>query len=581
MSTPTNQHSLRTRLLTIISLILITFFIFSSIALYFNTKQTAISTLKATAEKDALRISKTFDTASYADFLKSPSASEQYETLRSQLDTLRKQNGLLYTYTARVDQNKVRLLIDGLPKKDAAKIDAPASSAKVADMQDVLKGDTHATDIINDPEYGQYMSIYVPLKDASGQVIGILGTDIAAKEVDALTTDLLQQNAPIFIGLMLLLLTITLVLLYIVLGRKLRPLETLQKVAALIADGRLDQAKQTLSDLTIASKDEIYALAISIRDMNEMLRTMIVDIKQTATLVSTTSQSIDQSTSEVLDGSEQIAHTMSEIATGTESQTQVTLSLNDEMNQFAALIETTNQSGVEIQGTTDQMAILTRVGRDQMSASVEQMRHIHQHVTQSAEQIDLLKQQSSDIQTLVGIIRGISEQTNLLALNAAIEAARAGEQGKGFAVVATEVKNLSSHVASSVSEIATIVTSIEDSAQQMQHSFKTTVEATAAGKQIVLDTDTTFERLTDQVTHVSSATQQMTQQMEDVLQAEQFIRNALTEIAAVAEEHTASNEEVAAASEQMIATITTLHTLVGDLNARTEHLEQEARRFEI
>ncbi len=473
------------------------------------------------------------------------------------------------------------MLIDGLPKKDAAKINEPASGAKVADMKDVLNGGAHATDIIDDPVYGQYMSVYVPLKDASGQIIGILGVDIAAKEIDALTTEILKQNAPIFIGLLLLLLTITLVLLYIVLGRKLRPLETLQKVAALIAEGRLDQAKQTLTDLTIASRDEIYALAISIRDMNEMLRTMIVDIKQTATLVSTTSQSIDQSTSEVLDGSEQIAHTMSEIATGTESQTQVTLSLNDEMNRFAALIETTNQSGVEIQGTTEQMATLTRVGRDQMSASVEQMRHIHQHVTQSAEQIDLLKQQSSDIQTLVGIIRGISEQTNLLALNAAIEAARAGEQGKGFAVVATEVKNLSSHVASSVSEIATIVTSIEASAQQMQHSFKTTVEATAAGEQIVLDTDTTFERLTDQVTHVSSATQQMTQQMEDVLQAERFIRNALTEIAAVAEEHTASNEEVAAASEQMIATITTLHTLVGDLNTRTEHLEQEARRFEI
>ncbi|WP_290778692.1 methyl-accepting chemotaxis protein [Exiguobacterium sp. UBA5002] len=581
MSTPTNQHSLRTRLLTIISLILITFFIFSSIALYFNTKQTAISTLKATAEKDALRISKTFDTASYADFLKSPSASEQYETLRSQLDTLRKQNGLLYTYTARVDQNIVRLLIDGLPKKDAAKIDEPASGAEVADMKDVLKGGTHATDIIDDPIYGQYMSVYVPLKNASGQIIGILGVDIAAKEVTALTTDLLKQNAPLFIGLLSLLLILALALLYIVLGRKLRPLETLQTVAASIAEGRLDQAKQTLTDLTISSKDEIYALAISIRDMNEMLRTMIVDIKQTATLVSTTSQSIDQSTTEVLDGSKQIAHTMSEIATGTESQTQVTLSLNDEMNRFAGLIETTNQSGVEIQGTTAQMATLTRVGRDQMSASVEQMRHIHQHVTKSAEQIDLLKKQSSDIQTLVGIIRGISEQTNLLALNAAIEAARAGEQGKGFAVVATEVKNLSSHVASSVSEIATIVTSIEASAQQMQHSFKTTVEATASGEQIVLDTDTTFERLTDQVTHVSSATQQMTQQMEDVLQAERFIRNALTEIATVAEEHTASNEEVAAASEQMIATITTLHTLVSDLNARTEHLEQEARRFEI
>ncbi|MCY1691470.1 methyl-accepting chemotaxis protein [Exiguobacterium sp. SL14] len=581
MKNTTKNHSIRTRLLVMISLILIAFFVFSSLALYFNTKQTAVSTLKATAEKDALRISKTFDTVAYSEFLQSPVVSEQYETLRTELDTLRKQNGLLYTYTARIDQNKVRLLIDGLPKDKVAKINAPASGATVADMKDVLNGDTHTTDVINDPIYGQYISVYVPLKDTTGNVIGILGIDIAAKEVDALTTALLKQNAPIFIGLLLLLLTITLVLLYIVLGRKLRPLETLQTVAAAIADGRLDHAKQTLTDLQISSKDEIYALAISIRDMNEMLRTMIVDIKQTATLVSTTSQSIDQSTSEVLDGSEQIAHTMSEIATGTESQTQVTLSLNDEMNRFAALIETTNRSGHAIHGTTDQMASLTRIGREQMSASVEQMGHIHQHVTQSAEQIDLLKQQSSDIQTLVGIIRGISEQTNLLALNAAIEAARAGEQGKGFAVVATEVKNLSSHVASSVSEIASIVSSIEASAQQMRQSFKTTVEATVVSKQIVLDTDTTFEQLTDQVTHVSSATKQMTQQMEDVLQAERFIRNALTEIAAVAEEHTASNEEVAAASEQMTATITTLHTLVGDLNERTEHLEQEARRFEI
>ncbi len=162
MKNTTKNHSIRTRLLVMISLILIAFFVFSSLALYFNTKQTAVSTLKATAEKDALRISKTFDTVAYSEFLQSPVASEQYETLRNQLDTLRKQNGLLYTYTARIDQNKVRLLIDGLPKKDAAKINEPASGAKVADMKDVLNGGTHATDIIDDPVYGQYMSVYVP-----------------------------------------------------------------------------------------------------------------------------------------------------------------------------------------------------------------------------------------------------------------------------------------------------------------------------------------------------------------------------------------------------------------------------------
>lgn len=575
------KHSIRTRLLLIIGLIFTLFFIISSASLYFNTKQTALSTLKATAEKDALRIASTIDMNKYKDFLSDLTPSTKYDQLREQLNTLRKENGLMYAYTARVENNKVHLLIDGLPAKDAVKIDSPATGAKAKDMKDVLKGQTFATDVIQDPDYGEYISVYVPLKSSSGQVIGILGTDIAAKEVTELTTSLLKQNLPLFIGLLLLLLLGTLILLYVVLGRKLKPLETLQSVADLIAKGHLKQAKQTLTDLTIPSKDEIYALAISIRDMNEMLRVMIADIKQTSNLVTTTSHSIDHSTTEVLDGSTQIARTMGEIAIGTESQTHVTLSLNEEMHSFSSLIQTASESGQTIQETTIDMTSLTKIGRDQMQQSVERMNHIHQQVIQSADQVEQLKQQSSDIQALVGIIRGISEQTNLLALNAAIEAARAGEQGKGFAVVATEVKNLSSHVASSVSEIASIVTSIEASAAQMQQSFSTTVQATESGKQIVLETDKTFENLSSQVTDVSTSTRQMTEKMNHVLTSEQKIRTALKEIAAVAEEHTASNEEVAAASEQMIATITTLHDLVENLNERTNHLESESKKFDV
>lgn len=575
------KHSIRTRLLLIIGLIFTLFFIISSASLYFNTKQTALSTLKATAEKDALRIASTIDMNKYKDFLSDLTPSTKYDQLREQLNTLRKENGLMYAYTARVENNKVHLLIDGLPAKDAVKIDSPATGAKAKDMKDVLKGQTFATDVIQDPDYGEYISVYVPLKSSSGQVIGILGTDIAAKEVTELTTSLLKQNLPLFIGLLLLLLLGTLILLYVVLGRKLKPLETLQSVADLIAKGHLKQAKQTLTDLTIPSKDEIYALAISIRDMNEMLRVMIADIKQTSNLVTTTSHSIDHSTTEVLDGSTQIARTMGEIAIGTESQTHVTLSLNEEMHSFSSLIQTASESGQTIQETTIDMTSLTKIGRDQMQQSVERMNHIHQQVIQSADQVEQLKQQSSDIQALVGIIRGISEQTNLLALNAAIEAARAGEQGKGFAVVATEVKNLSSHVASSVSEIASIVISIEASAAQMQQSFSTTVQATESGKQIVLETDKTFENLSSQVTDVSTSTRQMTEKMNHVLTSEQKIRTALKEIAAVAEEHTASNEEVAAASEQMIATITTLHDLVENLNERTNHLESESKKFDV
>ena len=579
--TETHTHSIRTRLLLIVSSILILFFLFSSAALYYNTNQTAVSTLKKTAEQDALRIAKTVDSDAYQKFLANPTNDTTYDQLRESLDQLRKQNGLLYVYTAKVDQNQVKLLIDGLPVADAAKINDPATGAVASDMKDVLRGETHATDVIDDPKFGQYISVYVPLKSTTGETIGILGVDIAAKDVETLTTTLLKQTLPLFLGLLVLLLLLTLGSLYYILGRKLKPLETLQSVAQMIAAGKLSQADQTMQQLKIPAKDEIYTLARSIQQMNQTLRLMIVDIKRTTALVTDTSQAIDAGTTEVLDGSTQIAETMSEIATGTESQTHTTLALTDEMSGFSSLVQKTTDDSQHIEQTVETMRVATRDGQTQMKQSVTRMNIIHSHVVEATEQVRQLKQQSTDIQALVTIIRDIAAQTNLLALNAAIEAARAGEQGKGFAVVATEVKKLSTHVASSVDQIAAIVQNITGNSTQMEVRFAETLQETVSGQQEIQATDGSFTQIAEQVGTVASSAAGMRQQMLDVARTEARIRNALTEIAAVAEEHTAGNEEVAAASEQMIATITGLHVLVETLNETSTYLTNQTEKFDL
>ena len=574
-------HSLRNRLSLIIGIILLLFFLFSNIALYFNTTQTALSTLKKTAIQDAQRIAKQINPATYERFLSQPEKGTDYDKLRSQLDNLRQQNGLLYTYTALVEDGQVKLMIDGSSSESASNIGETASGTSIKDVKDVLLGETHATDIIEDKKYGEYISVFVPIKASDGSVIGILGSDISADEVHELTIALAKQNFPLFFLGLVIFFGITLIFLRFILMRKLDPIRILQEVAQFIATGDLKNANLRLRDLEVKANDEIHSLAESMQEMNNMLSQMIGEIKETSTLITQTSETIDSSSQEVLDGSTQIAHTMTEIALGTESQTHVTHSLNEEMNAFAGLIQSTDQVSSDISNATVNMNELTYEGRSHMHRSVERMNVIHAHVQDSTHQVQQLNRQSEEIQGLISIIRDISEQTNLLALNAAIEAARAGEQGKGFAVVASEVKNLSMHVADNVSQISSIVNNVLVSTRLMEKIFTETVNETEAGKKSILETDQSFSRLTEHVEVVSQSSKQMALQMQNVLQSENRIRLALGEIASVAEEHTAGNEEVAAASEQMIGTVTDLHDLAITLNETTDILEKGTNRFKI
>ena len=111
-------------------------------------------------------------------------------------------------------------------------------------------------------------------------------------------------------------------------------------------------------------------------------------------------------------------------------------------------------------------------GQQHIGEATTSVHKLSADLQKSTQTMELLEQDSKNINTILDTIRSIAEQTNLLALNAAIEAARAGDQGRGFAVVADEVRALARRTADSTGEIDSLLGNLarrtQEVTQQMQ-----------------------------------------------------------------------------------------------------------------
>lgn len=421
-----------------------------------------------------------------------------------------------------------------------------------------------------EPFYGEanilgtdYMTGYKPIKDASGQVIGIYFTGIPMTEINGLIEGNEKKTLTSTVALGAVIMLLAAAVIYIVSMSIVKPIVKLRDAAQEIANGNFDV------NVEVTSKDEVGQLQQAFSETTEKLQDYQGYIDETAsilrevsdgnfnvvpqrayegqfrklkdnlesllTTLSATMRQINEMTMQVDAGAEQISNGAQALAQGSTEQ--------------ASSVETVSAGIGDITNAIHQSADNAASAQENADSAQRELQNSNDMMKQMVAAMETIDKKSAEIQKIVKMIDDIAFQTNILSLNASVEAARAGEAGKGFAVVAGEVGNLAKKSADAVKSTTALIDE--------------TIAAVKNGSEIVQKTAESMQKSSEVTEKVTVLMKQIAEASEQEASEIAQINESIDQISKVVQTNAATAEESAAASEELTGQSGSLKEMIG------------------
>ncbi|XKY23433.1 methyl-accepting chemotaxis protein [Pseudomonas luteola] len=335
------------------------------------------------------------------------------------------------------------------------------------------------------------------------------------------------------------------VLIFLIQRSITRPLTSTVRAMASIASGEADLTHR----LDTSGCDELSELGRHFNRFSEHLGELIRQLL-------TAAHSLDRHSGE-------LGAIAAQSQRHSDTQTQQMDMLATAINEVTHAIQDVARHAEQASGEVQSAERRADQGQVSIQTSLRQTEGLSDTILQAAEVIESLAQESTQIGTVLDVIRSIADQTNLLALNAAIEAARAGEQGRGFAVVADEVRLLAQRTQKSTQEIHAMIERlqansgaavrvIQESRQASQHTIEQAGQASDSLEQI----NQTLRNLAAVNASIASATLQQSHVVEEINQS-------VVQVAGLAQTNATASVQTSQASQQLRGIADQLGHLLG------------------
>ncbi|WP_093062050.1 GHKL domain-containing protein [Psychrobacillus sp. OK028] len=193
------MKSHKVKIIFVLLIVLLLFF--STINVYISytrMKNTVEESIANQSLKAAQSIASSIDIETYQKFLSEPGKNEYYQAIQNYLIDAREKLDALYVYTLEIDNPKVsKTMILGYSGKIDSLMDYPIGEPCTVPAEQVklaYEGKTYVTEVLKDPDYGDYLSVGAPIKNEEGKVLGYLGIDISADSINQIKETVLKRN---------------------------------------------------------------------------------------------------------------------------------------------------------------------------------------------------------------------------------------------------------------------------------------------------------------------------------------------------------------------------------------------------
>lgn len=311
-----------------------------------------------------------------------------------------------------------------------------------------LNGKTYTAPYIDKADKENLVTAYIPVYDKAGTIVAVLGADYDATTICNYLNKLL-----IYITLFGILQTVaaTCIMNYIVSRMKKQIMQV---------DNKLQELVSSNGDLTkkieVQIEDEIGDIAKKINELLSYIHTVISNISNVTIHMNESIQETRKSIGTSVNELEEIASSTEELNAMTEETYSNIENISSVIEAMKLLLENVDAAIKNKQLDAKENCQKANTICKKAMEEKEEVNKITAQLNDSVEKKIRKANELKKISNLTEQILRVAKKTSLLALNASIEAARAGEAGKGFSVVAEQISELSEDTAKTATEIQLI-----------------------------------------------------------------------------------------------------------------------------